>query len=133
MKEPRPKIQRLQKLQTWRTEDDHWEKPFGTILIIADNQAMAEILNGNQVYQGGDKQAINILISTTRSLSNILKLGWKTKDTCYDLIQWRERRWNKVADELCNQAIVHLPSGFGLRIQALAHTTSNSIGIAVKL
>ena len=75
------------------------------MLIIADNQAMAEILNGNQVYQGCDEQAINILMSTTRSLTNILKLGWKTKDTSYDLIQWRERRWNKVADELCNQAM----------------------------
>ena len=104
-KEPRKKFPKLQLLRAWRQEDEIWNAPSGLVLSIADNEAMAEIFNGLQSYVGEDRFVEELLTNTTDSLVHLLQYGWKTKDYTYDMLQWRQRRWNSVADELANQAM----------------------------
>ena len=34
-----------------------------------------------------------------------MDLGWPAKDSSYDMVQWRDRKWNAVADKLANDAM----------------------------
>ena len=66
---------------------------------------MAEILNGRQAYRGSDGLVTTLLTETTDAFVKLLDLGWGAKDATYDLIQWRDRYWNPVADRLANEAM----------------------------
>ena len=103
--EPKPKVPRLQLLQKWRVEDEIWVKPNYSILIVADNQAMAEIVNGRLKYQRGDDEPRKLLHESTSNICRIMDLGWSAKDSSYDMVQWRGRKWNTVADKLANDAM----------------------------
>ena len=105
IEEPKTKVPRLQLLQKWKPEDEVWVKPNNTILFIADNQAMAEIMNGRLKYQRGDDEPRGLLQAATTNLCRIMDLGWTAKDSTYDMVQWRDRKWNTVADKLANDAM----------------------------
>lgn len=34
-----------------------------------------------------------------------MDLGWSSKDSSYDIVQWRERKWNAVVDKIVGDAM----------------------------
>ena len=104
-KEPRPKAPRLQSLQKWKPEDEVWQRNQGAILILGDNLAMVDIVNGRQTYQGDNPLVVQLLEQATLSIVNILAAGWSPKDIEHDVVQWRDRKWNLAADEVAKQAM----------------------------
>ena len=104
-KVPVSKAPRLQLLQRWKPEDELWQQQQGTILIVGDNLAIVDIINGRQTYQGADPLVNHLLREATDNLVGMLDLGWTLKDSNYDMVQWRDRSWNFVADEVANRAM----------------------------
>lgn len=49
--------------------------------------------------------ARNILAKVPDNLVQTLATGKGSKDAAYDMVQWRERHWNIVADDLANNAM----------------------------
>ena len=48
---------------------------------------------------------MRLLSQATTVLCKTMDRGWTTKDTSYDMVQWRDRKWNTVADRIANIAM----------------------------
>lgn len=74
--------------QPWLQQDVAAGYTSGWMLLITDNQAHANILNGGEEYRGGDPITCRSLEKSTGYLVRLVEQGWKSRDTSHDFILW---------------------------------------------
>ena len=104
-KRPKPNPAEDPPIQPWIDQDVEASSISGWILLVTDNQSLANVLNGAEEYRGGDEITRRSLIASTNHLGNIVEHGWQTRDVRHDYILWRPRELNTLADYLANVAM----------------------------
>ena len=74
----------------------------GWLLLITDNQALADILNANECYKGNDPKILSSLEQSTELLCRFVEEGWSTREMGHDYLLWRPREQNTLADFFAN-------------------------------
>ena len=91
--------------QQWLTKDVELSTKTGWVLLVTDNKALADILNGEEEYKGKDTRIIQNMESITDHLAGISMEGWINRETGHNYLLWRPREQNKLADYMANKAM----------------------------
>ena len=84
-------------------DDNFWVHRSRRLCITVDCRALAEILNGRAALWSSDLRPLFVRIS--RLLAQLLQCGVRPRVDTADLIEWRPRSYNAVADHYCNIAM----------------------------
>ena len=72
---------------------------------MVDNQALAEVVNGQQELKHDNEEIRQALSNTMNNLPCFLWNDWITREAIYGFIVWRSREMNCAADYFANRSM----------------------------
>ena len=103
---------------TYHEADRDWEDVGRRCKLVVDSQVTADLLNRqtkckSERYEPMVRRCHNMQYRT-------VKAGWKPFQDCDNFLEWRRRRYNKIADHIANESMKHRKS-FSYRNKELLH------------
>ena len=103
---------------TYHVADRDWEDVGKRCKLVVDSQVTANLLNRQSKCRSGKYEPV------VRRCQNMqyqtVKAGWKPFQNFDNFLEWRRRKYNKIADHIANESMKHRKS-FSYRNYELLH------------